>query len=234
MIDGKTILGIIPARGGSKRLPNKNILDLNGKPLVAWTVEAGLKSKYIDRLMVSTDSIEIAEISKKYGAEIPFIRSVELASDTTTTTDVVIHTINYYKTILNKSFDFIILLQPTSPLRNSLDIDSAIEFLINKAADSIISVSVCEYSPLWSNTLSDNLSMKNFINEDLLNKRSQDLPQYYRLNGAIFICNTVKFIEEKTFFLKDNLFAYILGINKSIDIDTKDDFDFAKYLLSKK
>ena len=128
MIDGKSILAVIPARGGSKRLPNKNILDLAEKPLIAWSIEAGLNSKYIDTVVVSSDSDDILDISKKFGADI-IKRPDELASDTATSFDAIKHTIE--NTI--ETFDYVILLQPTSPLRNNSHIDEAFELLIKKA-----------------------------------------------------------------------------------------------------
>lgn len=233
MHKNKGFFVIIPARGSSKRLPNKNILDLCGKPLIAWTIEAGLNSKYIDELMVSTDSEKIAEISKAYRANVPFLRPAALAVDTATSVDVVIHAINFYKNELKKEFDYIVFLQPTSPLRNNLDVDLAIEFLVKKDADSIVSVCEAEYSPLWTNILPENLSMENFLKEEIKLKRSQALPMYYRLNGAIYICKIKKFLLEKTFFLSKNIYAFIMEQDKSIDIDTELDFKLAKLIMNK-
>jgi CMP-N,N'-diacetyllegionaminic acid synthase len=225
MYENKTFLAIIPARGGSKRLPRKNILDLNGKPLIVWTIEAGLKSKYIDKVIVSSDDDEILNISKKYGADI-IKRPCELASDTATTFNTIKHIIDNLE-----KYDYIVLLQPTSPLRKEEHIDQAIELLKEKNADAIVSVCEMDHSPLWSNTLSDDLSMKNFLKDEILNKRSQDLPKYYRVNGAIYICKMDKFLEEESFFLKDNIFAYIMNRASSVDIDEKIDFNLAKLYI---
>jgi len=126
------------------------------------------------------------------------------------------------------------LLQPTSPLRNATHIDKAIELLARKDADAVISVSNISHNPAWSNTLDESLSMKNFINKEFLKKRSQDLEKYYKLNGAIYICKTKKLLEEKSFFLRDNIFAFIMSAISSIDIDKKEDFEFANLYLSKK
>ena len=220
MYRGKTFLAIIPARGGSKRLPNKNILNLNGKPLIAWTIEAALKSRYIDKIVVSSDSDEILKVAKSYKNILCLERPYHLATDTAKTTDVVKHVLENVK----EKYDYIILLQPTSPLRTEKHIDEAIEFLDRKNADAVVSVCEMEHSPLWSNTLPEDLSMKNFLREDIKGKRSQDLPKYYRLNGAIYICKTDRFLEENTFFIKDNIYAYIMDKMSSVDID--DDFDF--------
>jgi len=229
MYKDKTFLAIIPARGGSKRLPRKNILDLNGKPLIAWSIEAGLKSKYIDKVVVTSDDNEILNISKIYGAD-TIKRPDDLASDTATSFDAIKHTINS----IEEEYDYIILLQPTSPLRTSEDINKAIELLEIKKADAIISVCEMEHSPLWSNTLEKNLSMKGFLRDKILNKRSQDLENYYRLNGAIYICKRDKLLEEKSFFLKDNIFAYIMNRESSVDIDEEIDFRLVELILQKK
>ncbi len=222
MYKNKTFLAIIPARGGSKRLPRKNVLDLNGKPLIAYSIEAGLKSKYIDRVVVTSDDEEILAISQKYGA-LTIKRPDELASDIATSFDAIKHTIEN-----TKKYDYVILLQPTSPLRNEKHINEAIELLEDKNADAVVSVCEMDHSPLWSNTLDDSLSMKGFLKDEVLNKRSQDLEKYFRLNGAIYICNTDKLLEEESFFLKENIFAYIMNRETSIDIDEEIDFKIAE------
>jgi len=227
MYKDKTFLAIIPARGGSKRLPRKNVLDLNGKPLIAWSIEAGLKSKYIDKVVVSSDDEEILIISKQYGADI-IKRPDELANDTASTFDTLKHTIEKLS-----NYDYIILLQATSPLRNESHIDEAIELLIYKSADAIVSVCEMDHSPLWSNTLDESLSMNRFLRDEVLNKRSQDLEIYYRLNGAIYISEKNKFLEEKSFMLKEKIFAYKMNKKNSIDIDEKIDFQIAEMLINK-
>lgn len=224
MYKNKTFLAIIPARGGSKRLPRKNVLDLCGKPLIAHTIETGLKSKYIDKVIVSSDDNEILEISKKFGAE-TIKRPDELASDTATTFDAIKHTIDNIE-----KYDYIVLLQPTSPLRNEKHVNETIELLENKNADAVISVCEMEHSPLWSNTLPKDGKMNNFLRDEVLNKRSQDLEKYYRINGAIYICKTDRFLEEKSFFLKENIFAYKMDRDSSIDIDESFDFDIANVI----
>lgn len=228
MFKDKTFLAIIPARGGSKRVPRKNILDLAGRPLIVWSIEAGLKSKYIDKLIVTSDDDEILEVSKKYAAN-TIKRPMELASDTSTTFDAIKHTIESVE-----KYDYIVLLQPTSPLRNTKHIDEAIELLVKKNADAIISVGEMDHSPLWSNVLPKDMSMEGFLRDEVLNKRSQDLPVYYRINGAIYICKTENLLEEKSFFLKDNIFAYIMDKENSIDIDDRLDFYMAKAILDER
>ncbi len=233
MYKEKTFLAVIPARGGSKRLPNKNILLLGGKPLIAWTIEAARKSKYIDEVFVSTDSSEIKSTAEQYGVKVPFLRPEELAQDDTPTIDVIKHIIDYYKKNQRK-FDYIVLLQPTSPLRTFLDIDNAIELLEKKKADGIISVTEAPHSPLWMNTLPDDLSMVKFLNPALINKRSQDLPKYYMLNGAIYIGKVQKVLKENTFFLSRNIYAYLMPRERSVDIDNKIDFKLAEILIKER
>ncbi len=224
MHKSKTFLAIIPARGGSKRLPRKNILDLAGKPLIAWTIEAAIKSNLIDKVIVTSDDDEILSISKKYGSEI-IKRPEYLASDIATSFDAIKHTIEN-----TEKYDYIVLLQPTSPLRTEKHIIEAIALLEEKNANAVVSVCKMDHSPLWSNTLPENLSMTSFLRDEVLNKRSQDLEEYYRLNGAIYICKTEKLLEEKSFFLKDNIFAFMMERKSSIDIDEEIDFKVAEIL----
>lgn len=229
----KTFLAIMPARGGSKRLPRKNVLDLGGKPLIAWSIDAARDCPYLDEVMVTTDDAEIADVARLHGANVPFLRPSALASDTVASFDAIKHAIDFYQHELGKEFDFIVLLQPTSPLRGARDISAAIELLEQKKADAIISVCEVDHSPLWMNTLPDDLSMDKFIRDEVKNVRSQDLPKNYRLNGAIYICRTSRLLAEGSFFISENIFAYIMNRNASVDIDDISDFRLAQSLLSK-
>ena len=224
MYNNKFFLAIIPARGGSKRLPRKNVLNLCEKPLIAWSIEAGCKSKYLDKVVVTSDDEEILDISKLYGAEI-IKRPAELANDTATTFDAIKHTIDNLE-----KYDYIVLLQPTSPLRDEKHINEAIELLDSKKADAIISVCEMDHSPLRSNTLPVNGSMGQFLGEEIKDKRSQDLEKYYRINGAIYICKTERLLEEKSFVFEDNIFAYKMDRKSSVDIDEEIDFKMAEFL----
>jgi CMP-N-acetylneuraminic acid synthetase len=228
MYKGKTFLAIIPARGGSKRLPRKNVLNLNGKPLIVWSIEAGLKSKYIDRVIVSSDDKEILDVSRDCGVDI-IKRPNNLASDTATTFDAIKHTIKNVE-----KYDYVVLLQATSPLRNEKHIDGAIELLQSKHSNAVVSVCKMDHSPLLSNILDDSLSMRNFLKDNVFNKRSQDLEKYYRLNGAIYICETDKLLKEESFFLKDNIFAFKMDRQNSIDIDEEIDFLMAQLKMKNK
>ena len=226
MLGDKTFLAVIPARGASKRVPRKNALLLGDKPLIAWSIEAAKKSRYIDRVVVSSDDDEILSIAKEFGADM-LKRPKELATDTATTFDTIVHVIEN----MEKSYEYIVLLQPTSPLRESIDIDEAIEMLEQKGADGVVSVCEMEHSPLWSNTLPDDMSMQNFLKDEVINKRSQDLQKYYRLNGAIYIVKIDKFLKQKSLFLDKNTFAFEMSQERSIDIDTKLDFKIANSLI---
>lgn len=222
-------LAVIPARAGSKRLPGKNLMTLGDKPLLAWTIEASLKAGGIAATLVSTDSAEIADIARAYGAEAPFIRPSELATETASSYDVVRHAVEF--ALRTRKFDKVVLLQPTSPLRGCEEIDSALNLMETKLADAVVSVCEAEHSPLWMNTLPADLSLDGFLRDEARNKRSQDLPAYYRLNGAIYACRIDAFLREKTFLPSRNAFAHVMSKEKSVDIDDAFDFAVAKAYL---
>lgn len=227
----KRFLAVIPARSGSKGLKDKNIKILNGKPLIAYTIEAAKYSNIFDNIVVSTDSEKYAQISKEFGAEIPFIRPKYLAEDLTDTLDVIEYTLN--KLIeMNKKFDYFMVLQPTSPFRNEKNILEAVEMLFKKNANAIISVCETEHTPMWTNTLDDSLNMDNFIKKDVSPTR-QVLPIYYRLNGAIYLSDINYFFKYRNFY-KEKSFAYIMNKLNSVDIDSELDFMFAKTLIKYK
>lgn len=225
MHQGKTFLAIIPARGGSKRLPRKNVRDLAGKPLIAWSIQAAQESQYIDALVVTSDDQEILDIAHSHGAEC-LLRPENLATDESKTSDVITHTVKS----LAQKYDYIVLMQATSPLRTAKNVDEAIEKLIDKSADSIISVTEVDHSPLWANTLPSDENMKDFLPDNIEGKRSQDLDTYYRLNGALYIMDTKKFMITQSLF-SDNSCAYIMSKEESVDIDTIYDFLYAETIV---
>lgn len=225
----KRVLGFIPARGGSKGVKDKNIRSLNGKPLIAYTIEEALKSDIFEDVIVSTDSQKIAQISKQYGANVPFLRPNEFAKDNSPTIDAVIHCIDFIKDV-GKEYNEIILLQPTSPLRKARHIKEAYNLFNEKKASFVISMCECEHSPLWANTVGEDLNIDNFIKEEIKNQRRQDLPTYYRINGSIYIAKVYKLLQEKSFFGKDS-YAYIMDRRNSVDIDTIYDFKLAEIYL---
>jgi len=229
LISNRKLLAIIPARGGSKRLPNKNILDLAGKPLIVWTIDAAKKSKYIDRIVVSTDSSRIAEIAIKAGAEVPFMRPEHLAQDDTSTYDVVDHTLTQLSNYGNQ-YECLLLLQPTSPLRKSEHIDGAINLFTAKNADAVISVTEADHLNEWSGEIPESLCLEQFF-QGKTEKRSQELSAKYRINGAVYVVDISRLLEHKTFFLHKNIFAYPMRREESIDVDTQFDFQLAEFLI---
>lgn len=229
MLEQYHVTALIPARGGSKRLPRKNVKMLGGKPLIAWTIDVAKQSKYIDSIVVSTDDIVIKDVAEKFGARVPFLRPKELSTDTASSFDVIKHAIEFLN--INKENHLIVLLQPTSPLRTVEEIDGALELFINKKALGVVSVSECEHSPLWSNTLPESLSMESFIRPEVQGKRSQDLDQYYRLNGSIYIYDVNSLLEQKCIFYNDCVFVFKTIMETSIDIDTDLDFKLAEIIV---
>ena len=222
-------LAIIPARSGSKGLKDKNIKDLNGKPLIAYTIETALESKCFSTVMVSTDSSIYAEIAKAYGAEVPFLRSEKTASDTASSWDTVQEVLEGYSEI-GKNFDTFCLLQPTSPLRTAQDIQNAYEIYYEKASLAVVSVCEAEHSPLWCGKLPDDNEFVDFISPESL-KRRQDSGKFYRLNGAIYIVNIKEFSTEINLYQKGS-YAYIMSQKRSIDIDTEIDFRLAETFIN--
>ena len=225
----KRILGIIPARGGSKGLTRKNILPLLGKPLIAWTIEQAHLSKYLDKVIVNTDDSEIAKVAKDHGAEVPFLRPQELAQDMSRGIDVVLHNLSWLEEN-NEVYDLIILLQPTSPLRKSEDIDNAIELLFSKNAQAIISVCEVEHHPYWENILPETGCMGEFLSNEIMNKNRQERPVFYRLNGAIYLAYCDYLRTYKSFYGNET-YAYIMPRERSIDIDNVLDLKLAEFMI---
>ncbi len=230
MYKDKKILAIIPARGGSKRLPGKNIKELAGKPLIAWAIDSALQSDIFDEIMVNTDDQTIADVAKDFGASIPFLRDDSLATDTASSLDVVIQTIEYYKK-QNQEFDIVVLLQPTSPLRDSQDIINAVDTFIDKEASSVLTVCEVDHPVQWCNTLDTNLSMDSFIKDEYKDCRSQDLEVNYRLNGAVYVWETQEFLQ-KTEAILNPAIASVMSRSHSIDIDEEIDFLIAETLVT--
>jgi len=225
------MLAIIPARGGSKGLPGKNIKPLCGKPLIAYTIEAAKKSKHVDRIIVSTDSQDIADIALQYGAEIPFYRPVELATDNAKAIDVYLYTINMLNSEKNTIEDFIVL-QPTSPLRTEKDIDNSIEIYMKNNASSVISVKEADCPPEWYKVITVNGVLKNYFEESRILNR-QDYSKSYVPNGAIYIFNYKTLLQTGTYYT-DRTFPYVMPAETSVDIDTILDFKFAELLLGQR
>ena len=223
-------IAIIPARGGSKRLPGKNIKLLGDKPLIAWTIEAAIKSNIFDHVFVSTDSEEIASVSRDYGAKVPFLRPAEIATDTATTNDVVTHLVEWFEEECNKEVTTVAILQPTSPLRNAQHIQEAFKVMEMKRAKAVVSVCELEYPMQFCNKLGSNGSMDGFIKKEN-NKRTQDLEPYYRLNGAIYFLSR-GYVNRFSEMYSGGTYSYIMTSQLSVDIDTKEDFTLAEFYIT--
>jgi cytidylyltransferase len=226
MYKDKKVLAIIPARGGSKGIPHKNIVPLCGKPLIAYTIEAAKSSKYVDTVLVSTDDVNIQAVSERYGASIPFLRDAQLASDEATTISVVVDTVKRLAT-KNEVYDVVVLLQPTSPLRTVEEIDKALDVFFQNDMKGVVSVHVSEVSPFLLRTIQGQ-RLQQIIDVSSTIRR-QDMPTYYEVNGAIYI-NAASDITESLSF-NDNPIPYIMNREHSVDIDTWDDLDEAEKLL---
>ncbi len=226
------MLAIIPARGGSKGLPRKNIRVLAGKPLIAWTIEAAQKSKFIDRIIVSTDDEEIAEVSQNYGAETPFLRPQELATDEAKSDDVILHTLEWIEVNEKTQYESFILLQPTSPLRTHKHIDEAIKkFYDDDNSEALVSVKVPKDNPYWMKKVNSNGYLTNFMNRSTIPTRRQELPEVYSLNGAIYIASWEFFKNHKNFYAGNCQF-YKMDKLFSVDVDDELDFLIVEILFS--
>ncbi len=221
-------LALIPARGGSKGVPRKNVQAIAGKPLIAWTVQAALACQQIDQVVVSTDDDEIARISRMWGADVPFMRPAELAQDDSPSIDTVLHALNCLP-----HFDAIVLLQPTSPLRTTGDIADCITYAIAQKANAVMSISEASQSPYWMVQLMEANRIKKIIDNPRSDhaSRRQDLPTAYAFNGALYFALTDWLIQNRT-FLTDETRAFVMPQQRSVDIDTPLDWKLAELLLT--
>jgi CMP-N,N'-diacetyllegionaminic acid synthase len=225
MIEGMKVLGIITARGGSKRLPKKNILPFSGKPLIAWTIEKAQKSIYIDRLVVSSDDQEIIKISNNLSCDVPFIRPPHLSADTSTSAEVILHALEQLP-----NYDVIVLLQPTSPLRLTEDIDNCIEACIGNGLQSCVSLTEVDKSPLWMYNLKDDYIISPLIQDEKQSLRLKNTEKTYIVNGAVYAfgCEWFKKYQK---FISESTKGIVMPLERSIDIDSKLDFYMAEKLM---
>lgn len=226
------MLAIIPARGGSKGVVRKNIKDLAGKPLIYHTIKAAKDSKYIDRIIVSTDDEEIAEVALKYGVEVPFLRPHELSTDNAKAIDNYIYTIDRLNEANNNTIEEFVVLQPTSPLRTSIDIDSAIKIFYRNNADTVISVVKAEHPPTWYKKISEEGILVDYFTsvDNSLNRQETEVT--YLPNGAIFIFK-YEALKKNNGYYNAKTYPYIMAHEKSVDIDTILDFKLAKLLIDR-
>lgn len=223
-------IAIIPARGGSKRVPEKNIRILGGIPLIAWTIQAALDSKCFDRVVVSTDEERIAAVAKRFGAEVPFIRPKELSGDRATSDQVIKHCIDFLDRSTDLNIETITLLQPTSPLRTAKHIQESFNLLRLKNADAVISITECSSKFELSNTLPANHSLAGFLKQTA--KRTQEMKKLYEINGAIYLFKKSFSGELSKLYEKDiKSFAYIMEEKYSVDIDSELDLKWAAFLI---
>lgn len=223
-------IAIIPARSGSKGLPDKNIKELLGKPLMYYTIQAACLSNCFETVMVSTDSEEYANIAKECGAEVPFLRSGDLAADTSGSWDVVREVLARYHE-MGKEFDYVALLQPTSPLRDADDIKNAFELLKVETVNCVLSVSKVEHPIQWCFRMEEDGGIKDLADSPYKYMRRQELDAFYRENGAIYIVDANKITDAEYDFYADGCYGYEMPNIKSTDIDTELDFKYAKFLL---
>ena len=230
MMKEQKTLAVITARGGSKGIPQKNIRPLLGKPLIVYTIQAALKSKTLNKLIVSTDDETIANVSREYGAEVPFIRPKHLATDTATSLSVLQHAANYLSEKEGYLADIIVCLQPTSPLCSAEDIDKAITLCISTGADSVVSLCQVEHHPYWMKKVVEGKVYPLMEVDDEKYPRRQDLPPVYQLNGAIYVTRRKVLMEEEK-VLGEHTLAYIMPQERSVDIDTPIDLKLAELVM---
>ena len=227
MIDGKKFLGVIAARGGSKGLPGKNIRVVDGKPLVAWSVDAAHKSIILDRVILSTDDYEIAEIARKWGCEVPFMRPAKLAGDKSRIQDALIHALDN----VGEFFDYVVLLQAASPLRCAEDIDGCLLRCYELDAPACVTVTTPSTSPYLSFTITEDGRLDPLVSPEKVNNSRQELPTTYVLNGAVYAAKTDWYRKHVDFFTNETV-GYLMSPENSVDIDTEADIRLMEVLLS--
>jgi CMP-N,N'-diacetyllegionaminic acid synthase len=225
MIDGKSVLAIIPARGGSKGIPRKNLAILSGKPLIAWTIEEAMKSRHIDRLILSSDDTEIMAAGRQWGCDVPFQRPPELALDDTPGIEPILHAIE----ALPEKYDYVTVLQPTSPLRRVEDIDGCIQRCVNRNAPACVTVAPAAKSPYWMYLVDEKDYLTPVMREEHGAIR-QNLPAVYVLNGAVYVAATA-WLKDRQNFVSAETVAYIMPAERSQDIDTDIDLQWCRFRL---
>ena len=226
-------LTIIPARGGSKAIPHKNIKLLAGKPLIAWTIETAINCRKLSRVIVSTDDPEIAKVALQCGAEVPFLRPAELAMDESSSLSVVLHLVHWLEEQGSPVPEYVLLLQPTSPFRTTEDIEAAIKSANSRRINAVVSVCEAKVHPFLCKRIQADGRLVDFMTAHINSLRRQDLPPTYSLNGAIYMNRYESLLEERTFLPKDTL-PYLMPPERSLDLDTPWDWHLAELILREK
>lgn len=226
------ILGVIPARGGSKRIPDKNLKEIDGKPLIAHTIEQAQRSQFLTRTIVSTDDSSIKQAALAYGGDVPFERPSELATDTAKTREVVTHAVDWFES-QGQKFDIVCKLQPTNPLRKTDDIDESIRKLVSAEAESVITVNTYLFPPDWALSEDERGFLTEHYHDGYLwegRTRSQDSAQLYCPNGAVMAATIPAWKKYQTFYT-DKTVAYTMPPTRSFDIDEPPDLELVKHLI---
>ena len=234
MSNGPEVLGLIPARGGSKGIPRKNVRLLAGKPLIAHTIEAALACRALNRVIVSTDDTEIAKVARDYGADVPFVRPAELAQDDTPDLPVCVHALEWMASNQGYSPDIVVWLRPTVPLRTVDDVEQVTQKLIDTGADCVRSVCESEHHPYWMKRL-DGDRLRPFIegDDDIKYWQRQLLPPTYRLNGAVD-ATRCRMVRDKGVLFGGDMRGYVMPVERSLDMDTELDFALAELLMQRR
>lgn len=224
-------LAVIPARGGSKRVPGKNIQPVGGRPLIAWTIEAARSAPGITRIVVSTDSVEIADVAKHYGAEVPMLRPSSLARDETPGVEPVVHAVEWLDEHEHYRPDCVVLLQPTSPLRTAGDVEAALALMWHRASGSVVSVCPASHPSSWLKRVSDDGRLLDMDGDRVRPPADDDVPPLYVLNGSLYIVRYETLMARRSFY-DERTYAYLMPIERSLDVDSPWDLHVADLVLT--
>jgi CMP-N,N'-diacetyllegionaminic acid synthase len=224
------ILAVITARGGSKGVPKKNLAPVAGMPLIYWTITAAKQAGKLDRTIVTTDCEEIARTASEFGVPAPFIRPAELAKDHATSVDTILHAVRWLDRNDDYRPDFVMCLQPTSPLRTPEDIDAAIDLALGRDAESVVGVTPVAHHPYWTSRMDEEGCITDFFKLDRAYDRRQDLPPAYASNGAIYLTATGTLLEKESLY-GEKTYGYVMPAERSLDVDTPWDLHLADLIL---